>query len=58
MVYCIAGLRSELGSFTMYNWQVYNDQCSLCSVWMDQKMSRDEKYVLRHMQLKTFSLIM
>lgn len=58
MVYCIAGLRPELGSFRMYRWQVCNDQCSLCNVWMDQKMSRDEKCVLRHVQLKAFSLIM
>lgn len=28
MAYCIAGLRSELGSFRMYKWQVYNHQCS------------------------------
>lgn len=31
MAYCIAGLRSEPGSFRMYKWQVYNHQCSLCS---------------------------
>lgn len=58
MAYCIAGLRSELGSFKMYKWQVHNNHCSLCCVWMDQKTSRDEKCVLRCVQLKALSLIM